>query len=526
MFGKIARRFRSAGRSRPDVPTHGANTGGCPPRLAWALGLAEAGGSATIYSEGGHPRAAPTACSLHHGQAVSLNAGETLRTPLLRVTVDTVLLLDVKAGDGARLDLCFLPAGGARHAIAKIAAHDIATSWSLRELHGQVGHLEIRLERSAPRGTVTLAKLQVAEVDQTGRVNALDGYACRMQNELQHFDASSYTHAMYAGQGEGNGTRSASGDRTGQPVDRLDNQCMLDLREHVAALSQRASVHLDAIRPNAGEDPFHYAMRALQSLLPTNPPDFLARADTIEREGPLRMLSICAGAARVERSMLDRCTRPIHLTLLDASPDLVARAADELSDGNGPHEVRWAVADVNAGFPGDDRYDVIVCVSALHHVSNLEGVLAEINMRLSPGGEFWSIGEQIGRNGNRLWPRDQRAADAAFGQLPERLRHNHATGRIDATLETRDFSSGCFEGIRSEELERMLSTQFVPVDVYRRNAFLWRCVDPTYADNYDLTAPDDLACLRQLITAEAVHWAMGGTATELHGIYRKKDLAV
>lgn len=133
----------------------------------------------------------------------------------------------------------------------------------------------------------------------------------------------------------------------------------------------------------------------------------------------------------------------------------------------------------------------------MHHVANLEGVLSQINARLAEQGEFWSIGEQIGRNGNRLWPETRRHADLAMAMLPERLRKNAHTGRIDATLDARDFSADCFEGIRSEELEAMLEAYFTPEHVYKRNAFLWRLVDTTYVDNYSLASAEDVSHLKR-----------------------------
>lgn len=167
---------------------------------------------------------------------------------------------------------------------------------------------------------------------------------------------------------------------------------------------------------------------------------------------------------------------------------------------------------------------MIVCVSALHHVADLERVLSEVNARLTEEGEFWSIGEQVGRNGNRLWPDALAAANRVFAELPARLRRNSITQATDDALSDRDFSVGCFEGIRSEELEHQLEAHFVPVDVYKRNAFLWRLVDATYGDNFRLDASEDVAHLHRLIVAEVVHWATGGRSTELHGVFRKKTL--
>lgn len=111
-------------------------------------------------------------------------------------------------------------------------------------------------------------------------------------------------------------------------------------------------------------------------------------------------------------------------------------------------------------------------------------------------------------------------------RLPDRYRRNAHTGQFDHALPNRDFSVGCFEGIRSEESESLLERYFVPVQVYKRNCFLWRMIDATYTDNYDLRNADDVEVLRGLVVDELVHWASGGRSTELHGAYRRKEVAV
>ena len=111
-----------------------------------------------------------------------------------------------------------------------------------------------------------------------------------------------------------------------------------------------------------------------------------------------------------------------------------------------------------------------------------------------------------------------------FAAMPERYRLNAHTKKIDSAIDDRDYSIGCFEGIRSEELEGFLERYLVPDVVYERNAFLWRLVDATYSDNFRLSEEADVTLVKQMVASEFVHWATGGRATELHGVYRKKTL--
>ena len=108
-------------------------------------------------------------------------------------------------------------------------------------------------------------------------------------------------------------------------------------------------------------------------------------------------------------------------------------------------------------------FDVVMFVSGLHHVVEIERVLQTSAELLLPNGEFWIIGEAIGRNGNQLRPEALEAANRIFSLLPERFRRNAFTGKIDSTVPEMDFSANSFEGIRSEEIEPLLLRYFDPV---------------------------------------------------------------
>ena len=97
-----------------------------------------------------------------------------------------------------------------------------------------------------------------------------------------------------------------------------------------------------------------------------------------------------------------------------------------------------------------------------------------VSTLLTDKGEFWLIGEQIGRDGNRFWPEARAAADRLFAALPEHLRRNADTGAVDLVLPEGDFST-TFEGIRSAEIEALLLAFFEPVQVYRGNCLCGAC---------------------------------------------------
>ncbi|WP_419684776.1 class I SAM-dependent methyltransferase [Burkholderia theae] len=362
--------------------------------------------------------------------------------------------------------------------------------------------------------TIGISRFVVGNQNELSRINALSNYESRLENEVSHFSGAAYTHSMY-------GTQSGRAKKVNlEKSSATQSRSPSGFRYMQETELRRA---ISQIQPDPGEPVFGFAQRCLGSILPLTPPNFYARATDLSRGRSLRVLSLCAGAARIEEEIAKHCLSPIDLTLLDASEDLIQRAAARFLETKSGHNVRCLIGDINDGLPGEDSFDLIICVSALHHVANLELVLTQINERLTPDGEFWSIGEQIGRNGNRLWPGAISAANRAFKNLPKRYRKNAHTGKIDDSVPDDDFSSGCFEGIRSEELESALENYLIPVDVYKRNCFLWRLTDATYCDNFNLDSREDLLHVRELVIEEAMHWVTGGRGTEMHGVFRRKQ---
>ena len=374
-----------------------------------------------------------------------------------------------------------------------------------------------RIKLICKRGECLITTFRIHPVLMKGRVNAFTDYDQRLTNEVNNFSGNAYTHPMY-------------GDLE---IDKDEDKKLTKIAIHkgeqssqkifLAQQKECGEQILHKLHPVDGEVTYNFAMRCLGQLISTlSPPDFFLRAKERSQICPQRILSICTGAARVEEAILQHCEGGVHMTLLDASLDLIERAAKRLLKVGKQHNVDCLNGDINQGLPGEDQYDVILCVSALHHIVDLERVLTEINARLTNDGEFWIIGEQIGRNGNRLWPDALEAANIAMQNLPERFRLNGHTKEIDCVIDDRDYSLGCFEGIRSEEIEAYLDRYLVAQQVYKRNAFLWRMVDATYGDNFNLESIEDVEYLKKLVLAEVLHWVGGGRSTELHGVYTKK----
>lgn len=456
-----------------------------------------------------------------------LVAGETLRLPRLRIGPVHVLELSFMPGlpsissDGLTVDVHITSATRANPQVLlsspllAVEGMDLPRTLrlSLDEFAGEDVLLEIKVgagRAGDPLGDwLALDQVTVASAERLSLIAARSNFRWRAVNELAHF-AQVYKHAIYHADAE-------------RPRGDVSPRWIAMARTTTASLADDRAVtalrQCRDIAPAPQENANSYAHRVLGELIRRPPPSFPARLQAIARSGPLRILSICSGAARIEAQILAAVDFPVELTLVDINRGLLEEAAARM-----PQHVSASLieADANRLVALPQAFDLAICVSGLHHLIEIESVLSAIAGSLRDGGEFWSIGEQVGRNGNRLWPGDYDVANQLFSRLDARYRKNRNTSVVDSTLPNFDCSAGCFEGIRSEDLLDAIDRFFVREDVYLRNCFLWRLVDLAYVDNYHLGRADDLATLRSLVVAEYLHWRDGGRAVELHGAFVKK----
>jgi SAM-dependent methyltransferase len=392
------------------------------------------------------------------------------------------------------------------------------SAWRMIELDisflsRRVGHFVLRCQ-PGPDGDssgdwLAIADLSIARMDRLPILKARSFHAMRAQNEIDHF-SSVYRHSMYASEQDQRADLVAGTVKTVRKLVQFDNAD--EIKISPACLENTAAL--------PGEAPYSYALRLLAENIPQTPPNFATRLiSRSEKGGVVKVLSLCSGAARIEASFAAQVGSNVEWSLLDINVDLLGLASKQF-----PPSVKLDLieANVNALKFSGEQWDVILCVSALHHLVELENVVKFCHDSLSDGGEFWSIGEYVGRNGNRLWPDARLKANTLFEQLPEQFRFNHHTRQLDCEVPDNDYSVGCFEGIRSEDIEPVLDRWFHPEDVYRRNCFLWRLVNLAYSDNYDLRKPDVCKTIAMMVNAEVEHFAAGGRGTELHGIYRPR----
>ena len=430
------------------------------------------------------------------------------------------LVVELLDADGGCLTLAehFVPSGssGLAPRALRLELHPYAGKRSRLRLRCGAG------TRADPHGDwVAIYDLALASSDRLSNVRARAFRAERSTNELVHFE-DVYDHAIYRPADSAETNTAATYGRS------ADCESLADLLARVSP-SREADGPPAVQRLKAPEElqprpdtAYVYADRLLQESLRMESPDFATSLRALAGGRRLKVLSLCCGAARIEAEFAGIAIKhgvEVDWTLLDMNGKLLRTAAAKFGD----RTPRLVVGDINQVEDFGERFDVVMCVSALHHVVELERVLEFVSESLRPAGEFWSIGEAIGRNGNRLWEADYLVANAFFEQLPARLRANRGTGAVDECLPNVHCADASFEGIRSQEILPLLARQFEAVHTYLYNCFLWRLTNQAYSDNYDLSQSKDIQYLQDAVIAELQHFEQGGCPASLHGIFRKRQ---
>jgi len=163
-----------------------------------------------------------------------------------------------------------------------------------------------------------------------------------------------------------------------------------------------------------------------------------------------RVLMLGVSSPKRETNVLE--TNPeLRLTLMDLSAAALERHAGMLGQ-RFEGRVATATADLNFVELPEERYDVIISSSTIHHVTNLEYLAFQINRALVPGG-FFFLEDYVGEARFAFTEGKRRLYEILYDRDIGRQR-----GRKPGViwLGTSDLSPFC--GIRSDEI----------LDVFRR----------------------------------------------------------
>ena len=238
------------------------------------------------------------------------------------------------------------------------------------------------------------------------------------------------------------------------------------------------------------------------------------------RRPDARLLSLGAGAGGIELDFA-RAVPEAAFVCLDVNPQLLALGRDQACEHG--LAVTFAEADLNTATLPAAEFDVVFCHASLHHLIELEHLMAQIARTLRPGGELITV-DVITDRGYRMWPETRAIVRDLWHTLPKQYRINHTAygePRFDADIWEADTSASGMECVRSQDILPLLErsfdvTHFVPYHSISRRFF-----DTMYGPNYDLARPLDRAIFDWIWQLDQHHLAAGRLRPEtFFGIYR------
>ena len=133
----------------------------------------------------------------------------------------------------------------------------------------------------------------------------------------------------------------------------------------------------------------------------------------------LALLSLGCGRGQIDRRLAG-CLPIRRLVGLDIAEQNLAVASREAATITGV-EFHYASSDLNQVELEPRAFDVVIAAGILHHLARLEHVLDQVQRCLKPGGWLF-LDEYVGPDRFQFPPRQRQLIDAAFADLPARLR--------------------------------------------------------------------------------------------------------
>jgi ubiquinone/menaquinone biosynthesis C-methylase UbiE len=189
---------------------------------------------------------------------------------------------------------------------------------------------------------------------------------------------------------------------------------------------------------------------------------YIARVCAQHPQETCRVVSLASGDSASEINvaewLLEQNVRNFRIECLDLNEEVLSRGRRSAEVKGIREFFEFNVADVNSWEPRTN-YHVVLAIQCLHHVVKLEQLFDTIHKVLNPSG-FFLTDDMIGRNGHRLWPEALKHVSRLWEELPKSHRFNHSTKTLDRKPDDVDYSEGCFEGIRAQDILPLLVKRF------------------------------------------------------------------
>jgi SAM-dependent methyltransferase len=230
----------------------------------------------------------------------------------------------------------------------------------------------------------------------------------------------------------------------------------------------------------------------------TNPHDFffhfLREALEDNPATPTRIASIGSGNSELEVQLAERLIasgfEQFQIDCIDINTEMHHRGQQLAEQKAVQGHVNFVEADFNFWKPAKNAYLAILANQSLHHVQELEHLFGSVSTGLTAGGRFL-VSDMIGRNGHQRWPEAMGLIHQFWNELPMNYRFNQQMSRMEELYINHDCSTSGFEGIRAQDILRLLVERFNFEFFLPYGNIIFPFVDRSFGHNFDAEAEWD-----------------------------------
>lgn len=304
--------------------------------------------------------------------------------------------------------------------------------------------------------------------------------------------------------------------------------------EYATRMAEEREIFADQVEVHDLPAIFHYwsnrYLRPKFELAGFSHPDaffanYLERACAEASSSPARFASLGCGngdtEVRVAAMLVERGVRDFTIDCIDINEAMLERGRQLAAEAKVSMQIRTIVGDFNDWRPSG-RYAAIMANQSLHHVVNLEGLFGAVEAALEPAGRFLTS-DMIGRNGHMRWPEALAIVQEFWNELPADYRYNVQLKRHEERFENWDCSGEGFEGIRAQDILRLLVDRFdFELFIPYANA-IDPFVDRSFGPHFDADSAHDRAFIDRVHARDEAAINAGNiTPTHMVAVMRRR----
>lgn len=154
-------------------------------------------------------------------------------------------------------------------------------------------------------------------------------------------------------------------------------------------------------------------------------------------------------------------------------------------------------------------YHAVMANQSLHHVMQLEHLFDAILDAIKPLNGVLITSDMIGRNGHQRWPEALSLLEEFWDQLPPKYKYNRQLKRQDDQFVNWDCATDGFEGIRAQDIMRLLSERF-HFDLFVPFAnLITPFIDRGFGHNFDVDSEFDRSFIDRVHARDEVEIRAG-----------------